>query len=302
MRIKLKQSLLTPIPVLIIFILLAASNKMNVNSLAHKDNIFLALIIMQIVIFIIPGILYCKIRKKALVASLRFNPMVGPSKIWLSFTAFFVLISGSALIKLGLYALGYKGTEYSLYQSYIPTTISGFGNVLYIIIAIALMPAITEELVFRGIVLGEYTSSACNTFTAVGITSLLFAMMHMSLPQFPVFLFGGILLAYVTIVTDSVLCAITLHFLNNCFSLLFETKLLSLVAKTDSIIFIVFLTAVVFLVFLVFTLLYMPCVAAVAAIRRELGSTGYAALAMAFQTAVAWLVAFGVYLIGGLIV
>jgi len=55
-------------------------------------------------------------------------------------------------------------------------------------------------------------------------------------------------------------------------------------------------------VFLVFTLLYMPCVAAVAAIRRELGSTGYAALAMAFQTAVAWLVAFGVYLIGGLIV
>lgn len=52
--------------------------------------------------------------------------------------------------------------------------------------------------------------------------------------------------------------------------------------------------------FLVFTLLYTPCVAAVAAVRREMGSGAKAALIVALQCAVAWLAAFLVYQIGGL--
>ncbi|MBC8536956.1 ferrous iron transport protein B [Feifania hominis] len=50
--------------------------------------------------------------------------------------------------------------------------------------------------------------------------------------------------------------------------------------------------------FLVFTLLYMPCVAAMAAVRREMGSSLSAAMMMAFQTCVAWLVALCVYQTG----
>lgn len=54
--------------------------------------------------------------------------------------------------------------------------------------------------------------------------------------------------------------------------------------------------------FLCFTLLYMPCAAAFAAVRREMASTWQAVLTMAYQTGVAWLVAFIVYRIGLLIV
>lgn len=50
--------------------------------------------------------------------------------------------------------------------------------------------------------------------------------------------------------------------------------------------------------FLVFTLLYMPCVAAMAAVRREMGSGLKALGLMAFQTGVAWLMAFLVYTAG----
>ena len=53
--------------------------------------------------------------------------------------------------------------------------------------------------------------------------------------------------------------------------------------------------------FLVFTLLYMPCVAAMAAVRRELGSVRGAVLAMASQTCVAWVVACLVYQVGMLL-
>ena len=53
--------------------------------------------------------------------------------------------------------------------------------------------------------------------------------------------------------------------------------------------------------FLVFSLLYTPCVAAVAAVKREMNSS-FAAVAFVFiQCAVAWLAAFAVYSIGNLI-
>jgi ferrous iron transport protein B len=53
--------------------------------------------------------------------------------------------------------------------------------------------------------------------------------------------------------------------------------------------------------FLAFCLLYTPCVAAVAAIRRELNSGWKAALAVVAQCAIAWLVAFVVYQVGVLL-
>jgi len=52
--------------------------------------------------------------------------------------------------------------------------------------------------------------------------------------------------------------------------------------------------------FLVFTLLYTPCVAAVSAVRREWGSVKGTAFVVLFQTAVAWVCAFGVYQLGRL--
>lgn len=51
-------------------------------------------------------------------------------------------------------------------------------------------------------------------------------------------------------------------------------------------------------VFLTFTLIYTPCVAAVAAIKRELGSAWSALGVVLYQTGIAWLTAFIVYRIG----
>ena len=54
-------------------------------------------------------------------------------------------------------------------------------------------------------------------------------------------------------------------------------------------------------VFLVFTLLYTPCVAAVAAAKRELGSAKAAAGVVVMQCGIAWVVAFVVHCIGTLL-
>ena len=60
----------------------------------------------------------------------------------------------------------------------------------------------------------------------------------------------------------------------------------------------VFTTLTAF-VFLVFTLLYTPCVAAVGAVKREIGRRG-ALVVVILQCVIAWIVAFAVHIIGSM--
>ena len=53
--------------------------------------------------------------------------------------------------------------------------------------------------------------------------------------------------------------------------------------------------------FLLFILIYFPCIAVIAAIKKESGSWKWALFTIFYTTALAWIVAFGVYQIGGLL-
>ncbi len=52
------------------------------------------------------------------------------------------------------------------------------------------------------------------------------------------------------------------------------------------------------IVFLVFTLLYTPCVAAIAAVKREMGSRKAAVIVVIMQCVIAWIIAFLVHMVG----
>ncbi len=256
MRIKLKPSITAPLLVFVMYLLMAASTLADVERLGRRENVFLAVIILQIILFIIPGILYCRFKGNGFISKVRFNRF-SPDKIWLSVCSFFVLASGSALVKLGLYAIGYYSQQYTLYENYLPNDASSVANLVYILIAIAIIPAITEEFIFRGIILGEYTEMGTKPKTAVILSSVMFAMLHFNLYQFPVYFFGGIVLGYVAFISNSVFCAMIVHLLNNIFSLLFEPQLLRLISQTDSPVFVLFILVIIFFIFLI---LFLQCV------------------------------------------
>lgn len=52
---------------------------------------------------------------------------------------------------------------------------------------------------------------------------------------------------------------------------------------------------------MIFCLLYIPCMAALATIRKESGSTRWMLLSAMFQLVVAWIVTFAVYQVGILV-
>ncbi len=60
-------------------------------------------------------------------------------------------------------------------------------------------------------------------------------------------------------------------------------------------------TPVSALSFMVFTLLYFPCLAAVAAIRKEAGGWRWAVLAVVYSTLVAWVAAWLVWTVGNVV-
>ncbi|MBN2891505.1 MAG: ferrous iron transport protein B [Bacteroidales bacterium] len=61
-------------------------------------------------------------------------------------------------------------------------------------------------------------------------------------------------------------------------------------------------TPITALSFLAFVLIYFPCIATIAAVRKESGSWKWAAFMVVYTTAIAWVLAFAIYQIGNLVV
>lgn len=81
------------------------------------------------------------------------------------------------------------------------------------IIVVGILPAICEELIFRGIILNSFNKY--NKVVAIVLSSLLFMIMHMSIEQTIYQFVLGLILGFVVIKTGSLLASITLHAVNN---------------------------------------------------------------------------------------
>jgi len=89
----------------------------------------------------------------------------------------------------------------------------GFLNTLFFFFNISVIPAITEEFIFRGVILGKLRKYG-ETF-AVLFSSITFSLLHGNLEQIPFAFVLGLALGLIVIKTGSILPSMILHFLNN---------------------------------------------------------------------------------------
>lgn len=88
-----------------------------------------------------------------------------------------------------------------------------FGNYVLALFVIALLPAVTEELIYRGIILNGLRS--LGKWPAILLTSLAFCLMHLNVGQFPFTFMLGIVLGYIMFETSCLWLCMILHFVNN---------------------------------------------------------------------------------------
>jgi len=87
------------------------------------------------------------------------------------------------------------------------------------IILVGIVPAITEEMFFRGVILNGFTANYSNK-KAILISALLFGIIHLNPWQFVTAFIIGLILAWVYINTKSILLCVYMHFFNNVMSVI----------------------------------------------------------------------------------
>lgn len=88
------------------------------------------------------------------------------------------------------------------------------GGLLFNLLIIALIPAVGEELTFRG-VLQQGLSRRMNPHVAIILAAAIFSFIHFQFYGFLPRMFLGILLGYMFYVSGSLWTSILMHFVNN---------------------------------------------------------------------------------------
>lgn len=89
------------------------------------------------------------------------------------------------------------------------------GGMLFNLFMIAFLPAIGEELLFRGVIQRIFTGWTRNSHWGIWISALLFSALHMQFYGFIPRLFLGVLFGYLLVWSGSMWLSIIAHFINN---------------------------------------------------------------------------------------
>ena len=203
---------------LCVCLLLLLANEMLSRGALPQENKELVYIVVQIVVYLLPVVFYATIRRGEKNSLYRAN---GFSLRNLPFMITIALLLLAVTGYLEYVGISFFDPAQGMQSSALE---AGASNPLYLLLAGAFLPALCEEILLRGVLLTEY-SRAAGAFGGILATSAAFAMLHLSVREFPVYFVAGLLLGALTHVTGSVYPAILLHFLNNTVNL-FGSKML----------------------------------------------------------------------------
>ena len=234
---KFKQYTPPAVLLLTVFVLLALSGLLTSTSDEVSELCFTNMIL-QIVIFILPALFYCKIRRRK-VTHAGYSFAILPAHPVFLLAMFGVIVLGSMLVNLGVAALFGTAEEFGASAATTLTGIADVSGAVYVIFSFCIIPAITEEFFFRGILLSEYTDS--NPAAAVLLSTVAFAASHFDAVQLPAYLLSGLLLAFAVRVTRSLLTPILLHCAVNLFNVFLLPYLWQVTLAPLGVLFTVFI-------------------------------------------------------------
>ncbi len=237
-----------PILVLTTFLFLILSRLIEGN-LMRRDGEYVAVVLLQVFIFLLPAILYLQLRGDDFPKRIRMKP-IRPEHLWFCFCMLAVMITSSLLISILTGGIASLGGNFTLYNTFVARTDGSVWETVYVILAYALLPALCEEFVYRSILCAEYES--VGTGVSVTVSALFFAMLHFSFPMFPNYLVLGILLAGVMYATRSAFAPMLLHLLYNLFCLFGQPYLSAFYVNAGSSEIFMFCLVVLFLLFSAF--------------------------------------------------
>ncbi len=120
------------------------------------------------------------------------------------------LIAFSPIINLVDYLISLTG--YSVSGNF-PIDLTSTSGFIVAIVSLAILPSISEELIFRGVVYNGLQKLGKKK--AIVLSAIIFALMHLSIQQTFYQIIIGLILAYAVYITGGLIVSIVMHFTNN---------------------------------------------------------------------------------------
>ena len=155
--------------------------------------------------FVLLPVALCCLRRPGLSRAMRLGPVPVLPAINVCLLALATVYAASALT--GLWGLALDALGLTAPEGYAAAETSG--GLIRDVLAVAALPAVAEELLFRGFVLGAWESRG--TAPAIAVSAGLFALMHGNLYGLPAYLLVGGLSGYLVYALDSVYAGIIFH-------------------------------------------------------------------------------------------
>ncbi len=232
--------------VIAVMVLYLISEVLLSGNYINSENPYITVVIAQICVYLLPCaffLAFSSLREGFSVRDLGFS--LAPLRLTgFCIASLFALVVGGMLIKYSTYLI--FGTVSSSAIS-----VSASNDILYVMLSGVVIPAITEELLFRGVLYGAYEKKL-GGIGAILITSVLFAFIHFDTVNFASYLYAGLVLGIAACVTRSVFAPLLLHLLNNFICIFSDTYLQRISKESISTVFVIFILGVILLVILFF--------------------------------------------------
>ena len=198
----------------------SGSSSLNLSTvMLYVINAIASLVGEFIAAAIIMAMCKTNINKAVKIKSVSIGDAVKYTLAAMGFAYVFNLLLSFMNINLSMFGFENKASDYG-------STSGTVENIIYFI-AIAVVPPIIEEFLFRGAILGSLRKHG--DALAIVVSAVMFGFAHSNFIQTPVTFLTGLVLAYLTVKTNSLIPAIIIHFVNNsssvAFSLLSQLKL-----------------------------------------------------------------------------
>jgi membrane protease YdiL (CAAX protease family) len=169
------------------------------------SNIFASMILSEL-IFIFPALpLYMSVTRQKFAGVLPLNPPGWKNAAYIILMTF--LLGPATSLLSALTSLFYPNAAERITSMFTP------GNLPAAILIVAVLPALVEEICFRGAVLNA--SKGMSVTSAALINGILFGFIHMNPQQIPYAMFLGVVFSLYVIHTRSIFSSMLAHFLVN---------------------------------------------------------------------------------------
>lgn len=208
--------------IFVIFLLIAVAISMTTDLFLTSPpktplDLLYTIFFTHVIGILVPVFIYIKVKKFNLKESLNIKPVpiLTLLEIFVIAIIFFILLNWFQELLTPVFKPYEKDIiEYQDFFTTIASASKSRMDIILFIIGISAIPAIAEEILFRGIILNGLKNSS-SAIKAIILSGLLFGMIHSLPPQIVMTSILGIFFGILVIKTQSIITSIWCHFLNN---------------------------------------------------------------------------------------